>query len=156
MLLQSAIDRVNDLIFRLKDINNTESNEVNENLLKELEVSNEKFSDSIYNDLNISEALGILFTLVKTVNTSFDSINISTRDAILKFIERVNNIINCFNIGDTDKKADNEDEINKLIEERTLAKKEKNYQKADEIRNQLLSMGIEIMDTPQGVKWKRK
>ena len=131
---QSAIDRVNDLIFRLKDINNTESNEVNENLLKELEVSNEKFSD----------------------NTSFDSINISTRDAILKFIERVNNIINCFNIGDTDKKADNEDEINKLIEERTLAKKEKNYQKADEIRNQLLSMGIEIMDTPQGVKWKRK
>ena len=153
---QSAIDRVNDLIFRLKDINNTESNEVNENLLKELEVSNEKFSDSIYNDLNISEALGILFTLVKTVNTSFDSINVSTRDAILKFIERVNNIINCFNIGDTDKKADNEDEINKLIEERTLAKKEKNYQKADEIRNQLLSMGIEIMDTPQGVKWKRK
>ena len=153
---QSAIDRVNDLIFRLKDINNTESNEVNENLLKELEVSNEKFSDSIYNDLNISEALGILFTLVKTVNTSFDSINVNTRDVVLKFIERVNNIINCFNIGNADKKEDNEEEINKLIEERTLAKKEKNYQKADEIRNQLLSMGIEIMDTPQGVKWKRK
>ena len=45
---------------------------------------------------------------------------------------------------------------NKLIEERSAAKKEKNYKKADEIRNRLLSMGIEIMDTPQGVKWKRK
>ena len=49
-----------------------------------------------------------------------------------------------------------EEEINKLIEERSAAKKEKNYKKADEIRNRLLSMGIEIMDTPQGVKWKRK
>ena len=49
-----------------------------------------------------------------------------------------------------------EEEINKLIEERSAAKKEKNYKKADEIRNNLLSMGIEIMDTPQGVKWKRK
>ena len=52
--------------------------------------------------------------------------------------------------------SEDEEKIIKLIEERTLAKKEKNYQKADEIRNELLSMGIEIMDTPQGVKWKRK
>ena len=44
----------------------------------------------------------------------------------------------------------------RMKEIRDAAKKEKNYQKADEIRNQLLSMGIEIMDTPQGVKWKRK
>ena len=75
---------------------------------------------------------------------------------MIKFIERVNNIINCFKINDEEEKKDDEEEINKLIEERTLAKKEKNYQKADEIRNKLLSMGIEIMDTPQGVKWKRK
>ena len=49
-----------------------------------------------------------------------------------------------------------EEKINKLIEERSAAKKEKNYKQADAIRNELLSMGIEIMDTPQGVKWKRK
>ena len=76
----------------------------------------------------------------------------------MKFIERVNNIVNCFRVGSSDKEENNADDekINKLIEERTLAKKEKNYQKADEIRKELLSMGIEIMDTPQGVKWKRK
>lgn len=168
---QSAIDRVNDLIFRLKDISRIDSNEVNEKILKDLEASNEKFSDSIYNDLNISEALGILFTLIKSVNTSFEYININTRDEILKFIERVNNIINCFKIGKEKEKENNidkeknnannannadEEKINKLIEERTIAKKEKNYKKADEIRNELLSMGIEIMDTPQGVKLKRK
>ena len=58
--------------------------------------------------------------------------------------------------GESEISNTDEEEINKLIEERNAAKKEKNYKKADEIRNRLLSMGIEIMDTPQGVKWKRK
>ncbi|WP_295162907.1 cysteine--tRNA ligase [uncultured Brachyspira sp.] len=153
---QSAIDRVNDLIFRLHNIKRNEENKINDNILKELEISHEKFSQSIYNDLNISEALGVLFTLIKNINTSFDYINNDARDKILKFIDRVNNIINCFKINDNESINEDDDKINKLIEERTSAKKEKNYKKADEIRDQLLSMGIEVMDTPQGVKWKRK
>lgn len=159
---QNAIDRVNDLIFRLKDIDNSKDEEINKNLekrnknlIKEIEEANEKFSEAVYNDLNIAEALGIFFTLIKNINTSFNSINIETRDRAIKFIERVNNIIDCFNINGENEVEDLEN-INKLIEERTAAKKEKNYSKADEIRNRLLSMGIEIMDTPQGVKWKRK
>ena len=44
----------------------------------------------------------------------------------------------------------------KIRKQMDTFRKEKNYKKADEIRNRLLSMGIEIMDTPQGVKWKRK
>lgn len=159
---QNAIDRVNDLIFRLKDIDNSRDEEINKslekrnkNLIKEIEEANEKFSEAVYNDLNIAEALGIFFTLIKNINTSFNSINIETRDRAIKFIERVNNIIDCFNINGENEVEDLEN-INKLIEERTAAKKEKNYSKADEIRNRLLSMGIEIMDTPQGVKWKRK
>lgn len=159
---QNAIDRVNDLIFRLKDIDNSKDEEINKNLekrnknlIKEIEEANEKFSEAVYNDLNIAEALGIFFTLIKNINTSFNSINIETRDRALKFIERVNNIIDCFNTNGENEVEDLEN-INKLIEERTAAKKEKNYSKADEIRNRLLSMGIEIMDTPQGVKWKRK
>lgn len=154
---QSAIDRVNDLIFRLKDIDSSNDNETNKKIFNEIEEANEKFSESIYNDLNVSEALGIFFTLIKNINTSFNSINIETRDRMIKFIERVNNIINCFNLENENKLSDTDEEtINKLIEERVEAKKEKNYSKADEIRNKLLSMGIEIMDTPQGVKWKRK
>lgn len=159
---QNAIDRVNDLIFRLKDIDNPKDEEINKNLekrnknlIKEIEEANEKFSEAVYNDLNIAEALGIFFTLIKNINTSFNSINIETRDRAIKFIERVNNIIDCFNTNGKNEVEDLEN-INKLIEERTAAKKEKNYSKADEIRNRLLSMGIEIMDTPQGVKWKRK
>ena len=152
---QSAIDRVNDLIFRLKDVNKTDSDD--SAVMKELEEANKNFFESIYDDLNVSEALGVFFSFIKSINISFDSINVSSRDAIIKFIDRVNNIINCFNMnGEKEIESEDEEKINKLIEERTLAKKEKNYKRADEIRDELNSMGIEIMDTPNGVKWKRK
>ena len=152
---QSAIDRVNDLICRLKDVNKTDADD--SAVMKELEESNKNFFESIYDDLNVSEALGVFFSFIKSINISFDSINVSSRDAIIKFIERVNNIINCFNMnGEKEIESSEEEKINKLIEERTLAKKEKNYKRADEIRDELNSMGIEIMDTPNGVRWKRK
>ena len=46
-------------------------------------------------------------------------------------------------------------EIERLIEERQQARKEKNWKLSDEIRDKLKEMGIELQDTPQGVKWKR-
>ncbi len=47
-------------------------------------------------------------------------------------------------------------EINALVEERTAAKKNKEYLKADEIRNRLKARGIIIIDTPDGAVWKRE
>ena len=56
----------------------------------------------------------------------------------------------------TTKVADVDEQlINNMIEERTEAKKAKDYARADEIRNKLLDMGIELEDTRQGVKWKK-
>ena len=47
------------------------------------------------------------------------------------------------------------EKIEKLIEERQAARKEKNFKRADEIRNELLEKGIILEDTREGVKWKR-
>jgi len=47
------------------------------------------------------------------------------------------------------------EDIEKLIEERQAARKEKNFKRADEIRNELLEKGIILEDTREGVKWKR-
>ena len=46
-------------------------------------------------------------------------------------------------------------DIEKLIEERQAARKEKNFARADEIRDELLAKGIILKDTREGVKWKR-
>lgn len=47
-------------------------------------------------------------------------------------------------------------EIESLIEERNQARSEKNFSRADEIRNILQEKGIILEDTPQGIRWKRK
>ena len=46
-------------------------------------------------------------------------------------------------------------EIDALVARRTQAKKEKNFTEADRIRDELKARGIEIMDTPQGAKWRK-
>jgi len=47
-------------------------------------------------------------------------------------------------------------EIQKLVEERTQAKKQRNFSRSDEIRNQLLAEGVIVEDTKDGARWKRK
>ena len=48
-----------------------------------------------------------------------------------------------------------DEEIEKLIEERQAARKAKNFARADEIRDELLSKGIILKDTREGVQWKK-
>jgi len=47
------------------------------------------------------------------------------------------------------------DEVEQLIQERQQARQEKNWGRADEIRNLLTGKGIVLEDTPQGVRWKK-
>ncbi len=48
-----------------------------------------------------------------------------------------------------------DEDVEKLIAERQAARKEKNFKRADEIRDQLAAMGIILKDTREGVQWKR-
>ena len=51
--------------------------------------------------------------------------------------------------------ANADPEIDALVNARTEAKKAKNFAEADRIRDELKAMGVEIIDTPQGTKWRR-
>ena len=56
---------------------------------------------------------------------------------------------------DKEETVEIEPELQALIDERQAARKEKNFQRADEIRNELLEKGIILEDTREGVKWKK-
>ena len=114
----------------------------------------EKFIEVMDDDFNTADAIGYLFEITKEINLamsnetcSYDYIFSSSRI----FFELVTLL------GFEVIKDDNIDEafIEKLINERTEAKKVKDYKKADEIREKLKDMGITIQDTSQGVKWKK-
>ena len=80
----------------------------------------------------------------------------SSKEFAQKVIDEFNELTSVLNIVNKDQKEDIlDEEIEQLIAQRTEAKKNKNFQLADEIRQQLLDKGIVLEDTRQGVKWKR-
>lgn len=109
-----------------------------------------EFEDAINDDLNIPKALGVAWNMVRYPEKSKD-----IYDLLLK-------TDTIFGLGIKDAENRTQDqpqldaEIERLIEERQQARKEKNWKLADEIRDKLKNMGIELMDTPQGVKWKKR
>ncbi|MBQ4258877.1 MAG: cysteine--tRNA ligase [Lachnospiraceae bacterium] len=113
----------------------------------------EQFEAALSNDLNSSMAITVLYDMLKAdmsdatkyaLAESFDQVlSIDLTKAELKAEE--NNGVD----------AEMEAYILDKIEERKVAKKEKNFARADEIRNELLEKGIIIEDTREGVKWKK-
>lgn len=105
-----------------------------------------QFDAEINNDLNIPNALAVLWTTVRDTALS--------PSEKLGFLEKADIVLglNLLEI----KEQTLEREIEVLIAERQNARKEKNYKRSDEIRNLLLSQGIILEDTAQGVRWKRK
>ena len=111
-----------------------------------------RFEKELCNDLNTSMALTVVYDLLKA------DMNDATKRVLLEDFDRVLslNLLTASveeEAGGVD--AELEAKILAMIEERKEAKKAKNFARADEIRNELLQMGIILEDTREGVKWKR-
>ena len=97
-----------------------------------------------------------VFNLIKESNIclnngSFNEKNISE---VKTFLEEIDTVLAILESGEKKKKLSGE--IEKLIEEREQARKEKNFKRADEIRDYLKEQGIVLEDTPDGTIWKKE
>jgi cysteinyl-tRNA synthetase len=108
----------------------------------------EEFDAAVIDDLNMPRALAAMWKTVKTTTASPGEIY-----ATLLQMDRV------LGLGFADMAppdADTSDaEIDALVEARTAARSSKDYARGDEIRDQLIDMGVEIMDSPEGTTWRR-
>lgn len=115
-----------------------------------------RFTEAMNDDFNTPQGLAVLFDLAREINQAGDK-GIGTAPAreTLKELGGVMGLT--FNEPEA-APLDEElrERVNKLIEERTAARKEKNWQLADEIRRELNGLGIILEDTPTGTVWKRK
>lgn len=122
-------------------------------IVAEAEALNTKFMDAMDDDFNTADAIAAIFELVKLANIHCNG------ESSLEFIKVIHdNLVNlCDILGiETDKKEEYlDEEIEKLIEERQTARKNKNFARADEIRNTLMNKGILLEDSREGVRWKR-
>ncbi len=118
-----------------------------------IEERKNEFIEAMEDDLNTADALGAVFSLVRDINT-FISENrgkIGIEACISVFDELTEVLGLVYNRKTEALDAD----IEALIEQRTAARKAKDFKTADEIRDKLKEMGIVLEDTAQGVKWSR-
>ncbi|MDI9508953.1 MAG: cysteine--tRNA ligase [Clostridiales bacterium] len=123
-------------------------------IISEADILVDKFNSAMEDDFNTADAIAAIFELVKLAN-----INCSVESG-RKLVEYMKNKISslCDILG-IRVEQDEEilpDEIERLIEERQDARKNRDFAKADQIRDALLDKGIVLEDTREGVRWKRK
>jgi cysteinyl-tRNA synthetase len=148
---KNALQRLYDFVDNLKMAKGDKDNpEVKEILAK----AKQEFEQALDDDLNVSEALGVIFNLVKDVNRLLDDKKISKADAE-KVLEMMNSFDSVLGILKREELILDE-EIKNLIEKRTKAREDKDFRLSDQIRKDLETKGIILEDTPQGTKWKRK
>ena len=144
---------VDNLSFLIENAKTEGMSEAEKEKAKELEGFTQKFDAAMDDDINTADAFASVFDLVRFANSEVNG------DSSKEFAQAVKDEI--LLLGDIlgmifEKKAEVLDsDIEALIEERQAARKAKNFARADEIRDQLAGMGITLLDTREGVKWKR-
>ena len=131
----------------LKKLRNRIANITDEGDLDEGEFASysDRFIKELSNDLNTANALSVLYELLKD-----EQVNGHTKLDLIKKFDKVLDVA----LIKEKTTLENEEEILFLIEKRNEAKKNKDYELADSIRDDLLSKGIQIVDTREGTTYK--
>ncbi len=119
----------------------------------QMEDYEKRFDEAMDDDINTADALAVVFELVRFANTNAGE---QSSVAFVKALrEKIVKLCDILGIIAEQKEEVLDGDVEALIAERQAARKAKNFARADEIRAQLLEMGIELLDTREGVKWKR-
>ena len=122
-------------------------------LAEEAERYVSEFEQAMDDDFNTADAIAAIFELVKFANSNTREQH--SREFLQSLKEKIVTLSDICGLIVEKKQEMLDGDIEALIEERQVARKDRNFQRADEIRNELLEKGIILEDTREGVKWKR-
>jgi cysteinyl-tRNA synthetase len=151
--LENAKSSVERLFTALRGVEPVEVN-----LPEDASEYEDKFIKAMDNDFNTPEALAVMFSLAKEIN-SLKTTNIYKASGYAFFLRKLCGVLGILftDIEEYFKqvKGVDADEVDQLIAERIQAKKNNNYARADEIRNSLLEQGIVLEDNATSTTWKK-
>jgi len=176
----NAIDRLRTFVGRLKKATLIEG--TTPALQAAADKAEAGYIAALENDLNTAEARAPIFDLVRTVNSALDAATVlaGDRERVLEVLEQFDAVFAVIADHDAaptkaaltwaeeqgllDKVAPalltrqglTDEEVDALIAERNTARKQRNFKRSDEIRDELAAKGIVIEDAKDGVRWKRK
>ena len=117
---------------------------------EEVSLYTHKFAEALANDINTSSAITVLYDMLKAdIQDASKRELVSSFDTVLSL-----GLSRAFEKEELD--SDLAAYVEAMIEERKAAKKEKNFARADEIRDELAAKGIILKDTREGTVWSRQ
>ncbi|MBU1992450.1 MAG: cysteine--tRNA ligase [Patescibacteria group bacterium] len=146
---KAALSRLHDFVRNLKNhtSNSNDEFEYNDEMLK---IPFEKFMD---NDFDTSGGFGVVFEFVKAVNTALDSGSKVDVDVILKALKEVDSVLGViFPL----KEESIPENVKKLADERIAARKNKDFEKSDDLRDKISEAGYTVEDSADGYVLKPK
>jgi cysteinyl-tRNA synthetase len=149
---EAAIRRVDDFLIRVREVKDAASSRGQLDGL--VATARSRFEEALDDDLNVSAALAALFELIRQVNPALErgQVGAPDRDRLLALFRDANQVFDVFRV---DVQSLEDREILGLIEERDRARGNRDYRRADEIRDMLLERGFLLEDTREGTRWKR-
>jgi len=161
MQCKSSLQRLHtcrdSLDFALKNAENGASGVI-EGINAQFDSFRARFCETMDDDLNTADAIGVVFDLVRYINKNVLTSPAYREDveAAVKVFDELTGVLGIVYNEPSSEENGDDAEIDALIAERTEARKAKNWARADEIRDILNEKGIVLEDTAQGVKWHRK
>ncbi|HVH57738.1 MAG TPA: cysteine--tRNA ligase [Vicinamibacterales bacterium] len=154
---EEALKRITDFLARLE---NLQAGDGDPSLRERLDEASRAFASHIADDLNTAAALGVMFDLVRALNTAIDvgEVREPGAAAVRETFERFDKLLGVLAL----RRAEDEkppvpvEEIERLIEARRAARLARNFAEADRIRKDLDERGILLEDTGSTTRWKRK
>ena len=151
--LERIVNAAENLKYKRKNAKTEAMTEEEKSAYAQTEEFVKEFEDAMDDDFNTADAVAAVFDLVKYLNTNTSEESSGEYlDALLKRLVTLTDVLGLI----VDKKEEMlAEDIEKMIEERQAARKAKDFAKPDAIRDELLSRGIILEDTREGVKWKK-
>jgi cysteinyl-tRNA synthetase len=126
-------------------------------LLAQIDDAGSQFENAMNDDLNLPEAMGKVFELIRDSNRQIDFglVGPAAKEALVGFIDMVDDVLGVLELVEREQAGDVTEQVEELLAKRNAARDAKDWSAADELRKELAEHGIAVEDTPSGQRWRR-
>ncbi|MCT7796596.1 MAG: cysteine--tRNA ligase, partial [Lactobacillus iners] len=148
---EAVLKRYKNILRNIKERLSEKNDATDSDLAERLIDAKKKFIAAMDDDFNVQNALSVMHELTLHVNVHLNNDFIDHKN-LQDFVQLMDEWLLIFGVKITTE-MENDDTIQKLVDQRNLARQNKDWATSDQIRDELLAKGIILEDTPQGTRW---